>query len=93
MTWAESSAKAPAREDSNRPVKARIESKSWCGSYAVASSKFQPAVVGAKSLNTAALKVGQAVSVAPKPLRPCSAVTILVQFPVRTGERSCANNS
>ena len=36
---------------------AKIESKSWCGSYAVASSRFGPEVVGAKSLNTAALKV------------------------------------
>ena len=71
MTWAESSAKLPAKEESKETMKARIESKSWCGSYAVASSKFGPAVVGAKSLKTAALKVGQAISVAPIPTRPC----------------------
>ncbi len=39
-------------------MRARIESKTWCGSYAVTSSHFELAVVGAKSLNTAALKVG-----------------------------------
>ena len=57
MTWAESSANMLAKEESKAPMRARIESKSWCGSYAVTSSKFEPSVVGAKSLNTAALKV------------------------------------
>ena len=59
MTWAECSEAGPARQEGKETVKAKIESKSWCGSYAVTSSKFAPETVGAKSLNTAALKVSQ----------------------------------
>ena len=59
MTWAESSEAGPASQEGKETVKAKIESKSWCGSYAVTSSNFAPEVVGAKSLNTAALKVRQ----------------------------------
>ena len=67
LTWTEFSGQAPAEHESRGPVRARIVSRSWCGSYAVASSRFDPAVVGAKSLNTAALRVGrlQAVVLAP----------------------------
>ncbi len=58
MTWAESSTESAAREESKAPLRARIESKSWCGRYAVTSANFGPDTVGAKSLNTVALKVG-----------------------------------
>lgn len=58
VTWAECSGISPKAEESIATVRPKIESKSWCGSYAVTSSKFEPALVGAKSINTAALKVG-----------------------------------
>jgi len=57
VTWAECSKTSPRAEESVATVRPKMESKSWCGSYAVTSSKFEPALVGAKSLNTAALMV------------------------------------
>ena len=34
-----------------------LQTRPWCGAYAVTSDAFEPALVGAKSLNTLKLKV------------------------------------
>ena len=58
VTWVEGSSASQMPEQSAAAAGARIESKSWCGRYAVTSADFGPDTVGAKSLNTVALKVG-----------------------------------
>ena len=58
VTWVEGSSASQVPEQSTAAAGARIESKSWCRRYAVTSANFGPDTVGAKSLNTVALKVG-----------------------------------
>ena len=40
----------------------QLRQHEWCGQYAISSDSFSPATVGAKSLNTHQLRVGQLVA-------------------------------
>ena len=70
VTWEQVASLAPAAPPqadgggSSPPVSLRTQP--WCGSYAVTSGAFQPALVGAKSLNTLSLKAR------PRPRLACS---------------------
>ena len=75
VTWVEGSSASQIPEQSTAVAGARIEGKSWCGCYAVNSANFGPDTVGAKSLNTVALKVG----LIPQHVKLCSSSYVWTQ--------------
>ncbi len=51
---------AAAGARSGAPATRAAPVQRWCGAYAVAAERFAPGMVGAKSLNTLALRVRRA---------------------------------